>query len=154
MAGTNAAFSPSEFRTSIRSTMEMGMPTTVSERLTWRWNRVRTYAPQDPAANPYEWDQATVTDVPGNTAEADGSLVVTYALEFAARQSRGEDTAFGQFDTTRAVVTLLDEEYALVSTADYATINDSVYEIDFSGPPLGLFEVTVYQVYLTARDEA
>lgn len=154
MAGSNAAFNPTQFRTSIRQTMEMGMPTTVSERLTWHWNRVQTFSPQDPTTNPYEWDQATVTDVPGNSAEPDGSLVVTYALEFASRQQEGEDTPFGQFDTTRAVVTMLDEEYVLVSTADYASINGSVYEIDFSGPPLGLFEVTVYQVYLTARDEA
>lgn len=154
MAGTNLAFNASEFRTSIRQTMEMGMPTAVGDRLTWHWNRDRTFNPDDPVGNPYAWTQPTVTDVPGNPDEPDGSLVVTYALEFSSRLSSSDETPLGQFDTSRAVVTLLDEEYALISSADYASISGSIYEIDFSGPPMGLFEVTVHQVYLSARDEA
>lgn len=130
------------------------MPSTVSERLTWHWKRDKEYIPQDTTANPYDWTQAPVVDLPGNPNEPDGELQVLYALEFSSRPAGSQDTIFGQFDTSRGVVTLLDEEYELVRSADFCSIDGAIYDIDFSGPPLGMFEVSVYQVYLTARDEA
>jgi hypothetical protein len=52
------------------------------------------------------------------------------------------------------VVTLLDVDYDIIKDADYATIGNTTYDIDFSGPPEGLFEVTVYTIYIRARDAA
>lgn len=153
MAGTNPAFDAAEFRTAIRDTMTMGMPTATSKRLTWHWNRDQTFDPQDPAATPYDLDQAPVVDDPGNPDEPSGEVQVTYALEFAARPAGSRETVFGQFDTSRAEVTLLEDEYEQIKTADYCTIDGTRYEIDFTAPPVGLFEVTVYTIYITAEDE-
>ena len=77
-----------------------------------------------------------------------------YALEFAARSTAGaEETVLGTFNTSRAVVTLMDEDYEQIKDADYVTIAGATYEIDFVGPPLGMFAVTVYQIHLRAADE-
>lgn len=147
------AFDEAAFRTNIRDTMRMGMPTDPAEQLTWRWKRVRTYNPQDRVAHPYDWTQTPTTDVPGNADEPDGELVVDYALEFSASIAAEGGTALGRFNTSRAVVTLIDADYELVKTADFATIAGAEYEIDFVSPPMGLFAVTVYQIHLRARDE-
>lgn len=154
MAGTNPAFDAALFRNAIRQSMVMGMPTNTAEQLTWRWNRDKEYVPQDPTSNPYEWTQDPVVDLPGNPNEPDGDVIVDYAIEFSARPAGSQQTVMGQFDTSRAIVTLLDTDYGTIRSADYCTIDGAVYDIDFSAPPLGMFEVTVYQVFLTARDEA
>jgi hypothetical protein len=150
----NPDFDAAEFRTQIRATMRMGMPPNPTDQLTWRWRRVRTYSPQDRARNPYDWTQAPTTDAPGNPGDDDDTRIVDYAVEFSARPAGSLDVAAGQFDTSRAVVTLLDEDFEQVKNADYATIGSTTYDIDFAGPPVGLFSVGVHQVYLTARDEA
>jgi hypothetical protein len=157
MAGNSAfaaGFDAEAFRENIRQTMKMGMPINVSDQLTWRWKRVRTYSPEDQAHNPYDWTEPTDTDAPGNADEPDGELVVDYAVEFSARPAGSVDVAAGQFDTSRAIVTLLDEDYEQMKTADYATMGSTTYDIDFTGPPMGMFSVGVYTIYLTARDEA
>jgi hypothetical protein len=157
MAGDSAfaaGFDAVAFRVAIRETMKMGAPPDPADQLTWRWKRLRTYLPEDQAHNPYDWTETAVTDAPGNPDETDGSLIVDYAVEFSARPAGSVDVAAGQFDTSRAVVTLLDEDYEQVKTADYATIGNTTYDIDFTGPPIGMFAVGVFTVYLTARDEA
>jgi hypothetical protein len=148
-----SGFNEAAFRDAIRQTMRMGMPPVEADRLVWRWSRQRTYAPQDTARMPYDWTQVPATDDPGNPDEEDGELVVDYALEFAGRGG-GEGTAMGVFDNSRATVTLMDTEYELVKTADFATIGPNVYEIEFVAPVIGLFAVGVYQVFLKAQDES
>lgn len=132
----------------------MGMPPNEGDQLTWYWKREKTFDPQDRTKNPYDWTEAPATDVPGNPDEPDGSLVVDYALEFSARPAGSIDVALGQMDTSRAVVTVMDDDYEKIKTADYAMISNTIYDIDFSGPPLGLFAVGVHTLYLLARDEA
>jgi hypothetical protein len=154
VAGTNPAFDAGLFRNAIRQSMQMGMPSNLAEQLKWHWKRDTEYVPQDPTQNPYEWTQTPVVDLPGNPDEPDGERIVDYAIEFSARPAGSQETVFGQFDTSRAIVTLLDTDYAIIRSADYCSIDGAIYDIDFSAPPLGMFEVTVYQVFLTARDEA
>ncbi len=151
MAGTNPAFNPAVFRSTIKSTMLMGMPTDVSKRLTWHWKREVEFAKQSASKKPYDWTATPTVDLPGNTSVSGDKLVVDYALEFAT--GTGDETPLGRFDSTRAVVTLLDEDYEKVKTADYATVDDSTYDIVYTAPPMGLFEVTVWEVHLQARDE-
>lgn len=157
-----SAFTPSfnepDFRAAVLNTMLMGMPEDTAEQLTWFWYRDRTYTPADPAGNPYDWDTAPTSDEPGNPglpdAGDDQSLIVPYALEFSARPSSLEATSFGDIDTSRAIVTLLDDAYEQVRTADYARIGDTRYRPLFDAPPQGLFGVTVWTVYIEAEDSA
>jgi hypothetical protein len=48
---------------------------------------------------------------------------------------------------------MLDTDFEQIRTADYAIIDGSRYRIQFDAPPLGLFGVAVWQIYLQAEDE-
>lgn len=152
-------FPEADFRYGILHSMLMGMPQDVDEQLTWVWKRDVTYSPDDPAGNPYDWTSTPVTNEPANPDLADPgddlpqTLVVPYALEFAPGASGSSSTTLGQIDTSRATVTVMDSDYERVMTADYAVIGDTRYRIQFDAPPLGLFGVTVWQVFLEATDE-
>jgi hypothetical protein len=146
-ANFGAGFDAAAFRSAIRSTMEMGLPNTAAERATFRWNVERTYEREDPSHNPYEWDEVPSTEL----THADVQIPV--AVEFSARPAASLDTAIGQFDVGRAIITILDVDYELVRGADLVLLGENTYVIDFVGPPIGLFEVTVYQAYASALDE-
>lgn len=156
MAGTGAdvGFSGDVFRENIRFAMQMGAPTSTTEQVTFYWKREKTYSPQDHKRRPYDFTQSTVTDEPGNADIPGGSTTVDCAVEFTPRNSTGTENQVGAFEAPRAVVTLLDEEYATIEGFDYAMIDGTTYNPDYVAPPLGLFDVTVYQVHLTAADEA
>lgn len=148
-------FDAANFRTQIKLAMGMGMPDNPAERLTWHWNPVDTYTTADPANEPYDWTEVPTTEVPGSAANPTGSAQVDYAVQFIpGRSAMGDQTPLGEFDPTRIVVTLLDVDYQIIKDADYATMANTTYDIDFSAPPEGLFEVTVYTIYLRARDAA
>jgi hypothetical protein len=153
----SSSFSPqfpeALFRNAIQNTMRMGMPEDESKRLTWWWNREKDYVRPDPTGKPYGWSEAPTTNVAGGPNGED-HLVVDYAIEFSARPAGSVVTALGEMDTSRAVVTLMDADWQQVKTADYARIGDARYKIQFEAPPMGLFEVTVHQVYLEAVDES
>jgi hypothetical protein len=160
----SSAFSPAfderSFRQAILNTMLMGMPEDVTQQLTWWWRRDQTFSPDDPAGSPYDWTQPPVTDVGGNpnvkdeVSPAEQQLVVPYALEYSPRQSGATNTVFGEIDTSRAIVSLTDTEYEQIKTADYATVGNTTYRIQFKGPAIGLFGYTLYQMYLEAEDSA
>ena len=145
MAGSNAAFNAAAFRRAIRDTMVMGLPNTTAEKPTFKWTMVRDYLVDDPADKPYDWT-ATPT-----VTETHVDVQVPCAVEFAAKGSGSN--AIGEFDTSRVILTLLDEDYDEVRGADQVIIGGNTYGVDFVGPPMGLFEVTVYQVYCSAVDE-
>jgi hypothetical protein len=148
-------FDAAGFRTQIKLAMGMGMPDDPAQRLTWHWNTADTYTAADPANEPYDWTETPTTSVPGNPSAPTGVLQVDYALQFTpGRNTEGTGTDLGNFDVTRAVVTLLDVDYDQIKDADYASIGDTIYDINFSAPPEGLFDVTVYTIYLHARDAA
>jgi hypothetical protein len=156
----SASFDETSFRYAIRETMLMGMPETVADRLMWVWERDRTYIPDDPTGDPYDWSSPAATDVAGNATLTDPgtplpqTLVVPYAFEFAARTASTAGTVFGEIDTSRMVVTLLDTDYDQINTADYAMYAGTKYRIRFEAPPQGLFGVTVWTVHLEAEDSA
>ena len=89
---------------------------------------------------------------PADPDVPEGWASVDYALEFA----RGTEiqTEVGGFDTTKLIITMLDIDFQKIRRAEWASIGRVMYDIDFTGPPMGLFDVTVYQVFLTARDQA
>lgn len=148
MASTNPAFNAANFRNVIRTTMTMGLPGATADRATFRWTTQHTYAKHDSAGVPFDLSASPVT----TTTHAD--VQVPVAWEFQALRAASSDNAIGEFDTARAVLTLLDEDYALVAGADLVLLGQNTYDIEFVAPPIGLFEVTVYQLYCRARDES
>jgi hypothetical protein len=152
MAGTTdsraAGFDAAGFRSAIRFAMNMGLPNATSERATFKWSTVRTFATADPAGSPYDFSSTPTASV----THAD--VLIPVAVEFSARPAGSRDTAVGQFDSSRAVLTVLDEDYALVAGADLVLLGQNTYEIQFVGPPVGLFDVTIYQLFCDARDES
>lgn len=156
MAGSDSRFSASKFRDAIHFAMQMGFPEDSSERLTWKWITQREFHKEDSGGLPYEWKASQVVS---ETVVSD--LSVKCAIKFTATQSgsRVAGTALGVMDVASAVVTLLDTEYDLLLAhggrlPDQAEIDGALYEVQFVAPPTGLFDVTVYDVYIQAVDEA
>ena len=148
MAGTNPGFNAAAFRTAIIDAMTMGLPSETQDRATFRWNKERTFNTVDPAGTPYDLTAAPLTDTTPD------DVLIPCAVEFSARPAGSLDTTVGEFDTSRVVITVLDEHYPQVEGADGVLLGQNTYEIQFVAPPIGLFEVTVYQVYAVARDES
>lgn len=150
MAGSDPRFDADAFRTNIRFAMTMGLPNTVAERATFRWTVVRTFAKDDAAGNPYNWESTATTTV------ANPDVQVECAVEFG--NGGTDNTNVGTFDAGLVTITVLDEEFALLTVgnvmADKVLLGGNTYDIDFVGPPLGLFDVTVYQIYCKAPDES
>lgn len=146
--GFGAGFDADLFRESIRAAMTMGLPNTVSERATFRWHPQRTFAKSDPTGKPYDLSAAPVSDT---TPE---DVQIPCAVEFSARPAGSMETALGEFDTSRVIITLLDVDMPLISGADEVILGGNTYDIQFLGPPIGLFDVTVYQLFAIARDES
>lgn len=146
-AGFGTGFDADAFRQAIRATMTMGLPNATADRATFRWTTAETFAIEDQDHNPYDW-----TDTPA-TSDAHADVQIPVAFEFAARPAASLDNPMGQFDSTRVEITILDVDFPLIEGANEVVLGENTYDIDFVGPPRGLFEVDVYTIYATARDE-
>lgn len=143
-----SAFNAGQFRDAIRFAMTMGLPDSTADRATFKWTPVKTYANSDTGGRPYNLTETAAS----TTSHSDVQIPV--AWQFASRQGQEEQTSLGQFDTSRVVLTILDEDYTKVTGADHVVMGGNTYDIDFVAPPIGLFEVTVYELYCRARDES
>jgi hypothetical protein len=152
MADADPRFNATKFRDAIHFAMKMGLPNASTEQIAFRWLERRTYDKQDTGGNPYDWTDTPVTD----TVVAD--VYLQAAVEFQFVRSGVENNPVGQFESPNLVVTLLDTEYPYLFSngkrADQIVIDEAVYQINFIAPPIGLFDVTVYQVYASGLDEA
>lgn len=145
-----SGFNSPLFISAIKNTMKMGIPESEEERLTFHWKSTDVFPPASPAGNSYSWDQENPGEpTPGVPEE---SLQVDYAIEMGGQNST--NTLLGTIEENTAVVTMLDEDYELIKTADYCTIGTSEYQILFQYPVIGLFDVGVHQLLIKARDEA
>lgn len=142
-----AGFNAAEFRDAIKFAMNMGLPETESERATFRWNVDRTFAVADSGGVPFSKAEVPVTEVEHDDVQVD------VAVEFTNVRGADITNAVGQFNTARAVITVLDEDYALIEGANMVLLGGNTYDIKFVRPPVGLFAVTVYQLDCEARDE-
>lgn len=143
-----SSFNAAKFRQAIKSTLEMAAPNTIADKAIFQWQRVLTYnsdTPVDASGRPYRIT-AEVASV-----EAHEDVQVNVAVEFVERAPNG--TALGQIDSPRVVLTVLDEDYALIVGADTVLLGTNQYKIDFWAPPIGLFGVDVHTAYAHATDE-
>lgn len=157
MAGTDRRFNATRFREGIKFAMQMGFPDQTAQQITWRWTTERTFSKADSGGNPYTWASSQVTDTTVLT-----DLIVDCAVKFqpVGAGTRVAGTAIGTFDQSTVEVTMLDTDWDLLMAhsddrlPNQAVIDDNIYHVLFVGPPLGLFDVTVYQLFLAAVDES
>lgn len=144
----SAGFDAARFRTAISNTMLMGLPESTAERATFRWTTEKTYSVADAAGQPFDWTAAPAT----TTSHVD--VQVPVAVEFSGNVRGSADTVIGQFDVPKAIITILDTDYPSVEGADQVILGGNTYVVDFVAPPIGLFGVTIYQIFTHALDES
>lgn len=152
MAGSDARFNAEKFRTAIRFSMNMGLPNSLSERATFIWDTQMTFPVADSSGKPFDFSASpssttTFTDVQ-----------IPVAIDFLGRGGDALSTRIGEMNVPRIVLTVLDEDFESLTQHDVfankVRLDDAVYKIDYVGPPVGLFDVTIYQVYAQAMDES
>ena len=148
-----SGFDPALFKDAIRFAMNMGLPDTETERVTFRWTADQTFENDSPSGNPYTWSTSPTTETAPDDVRVDA------AVEFVSRASLADQNSIGDFDNPRIVVTLLDDEFETITDdtlglPDQLVVGGNTYEVDFVAPPVGLFSVTVYQIHATAVDES
>ena len=143
-----SSFDEDLFRDSIRFAMNIGIPETEADRPTFRWNVEKAYAVADPAGAPYSW-----TATPTQTITHD-DVQVPVAVQFVPKKSQSYGTPFGEVDPSRAILTVLDEDYELIRGADQVILTGNTYNFTNIAPADGLFGVTVYSIYCEAVDES
>lgn len=157
MSGTDTRFNATKFRNGIKFAMEMAFPEDSSKRFTWHWTPERTYHKPDSGGFPLEFKQSQVA------TEVDISdFIVDVACKFTAvgSNSRVGGTELGVFDIASIEATLLDTDYEALKAhgngrlPDQAMVDGSIYTVQIWKPPLGLFDVTIYQAILQAQDES
>lgn len=142
-----SSFDSDGFRQAIRDTMMMGMPDATAERVTFRWSDQKTFSKHDASGRPLDWYASPASTVSNPDVE------VPVAIEFSARRSQSGSTNVGTFDNPRATLTLLDVDFDLIEGADKVIIDGSEYTVEYVEPPVGLFDVTVYTMHISAIDE-
>lgn len=144
-----AGFDADGFRAIIKSTMQMGSPNAVSEKVTFRWPVMYDYGvgvKLDPTGRPYDLASAA------QATPQHEDVLVDCAVEFIYQAPTG--TPIGEFDHPRVKITLLDVDYELIEGATKVLLGGSTYDIEFVEPPVGLFAVTVYSLHAKAVDES
>jgi len=143
-----SGFNPAKFREAIKSTLEMAAPNATADKAIFKWESVRTFdsnTPVDSSGTPFMM-QAEVASV--STHE---DVQINVAVELVEKAPYG--SALGQIDSPRVVLTVLDEDYALIVGANKVLLGANQYEIDFWAPPIGLFGVDIHTAYAHATDE-
>jgi len=141
-------FNADLFRSAIKSTMQMSMPSDSTEAVTFVWDVDNTFPVPDPAGDPYDWTATPTTTV------ALPEVQIPVAVEKLSRGSLVDGTALGSFNHLKIRLTVMDEFYDQVNTADKVRIEGALYNIDYWEAPVGLFEVTVHSAVCTSLDES
>lgn len=134
-------------RSALTSAMEMGMATLPEDQATFFWKEVGSY--EHGGKVPYD-----LTASPVSIVQAAKTAVIPVAVEFIPRATGVEGTPLGDIQSPRAVLTVLDVHYPTVEGADGVEFSGAKYDVDFVAPVIGLFDMTVYQIYVSAVDEA
>jgi hypothetical protein len=151
MAGSNGSFDANAFRTAIREAMLMGQPNDPADQTTFVWLEKDVFAAEGPGpeTDPYDWTATPTSETPAHQ-----TVQVNCAVEFQVGSVDGEP--MGAFDASRATLTLLDEDWAQVQAVgpdpDQVLLGGITYVIEPPGAvPSGLFDVTVWQLRVSAR---
>jgi hypothetical protein len=155
MAGADptGAFVGSAFRAKISAVMSMAQANTPADRPTFRWKPRPTYTVSDPAGHPYYWGATPLA----NNAVSDLQVLCAVDLSGSPTSSTGTDA--GEFTEITARITLLDTQYKQLLAhggrpPDIILIGLSTYYVDYVAPNVALFDVDVWEILATSRDQA
>lgn len=149
-----ANFNAALFRDAVKFAMKMGAPEDENLRATFIWRTEKTFSKTDSSGKPWLKNAPVLLN---NTPDP---VLIDVAVTFIPRTTLSGGTPVGQFDTPRAIITVLDDDYALISDENGVVLpsevklGENTYTIDYVEPPVGLFSVTVYQIHCSARDES
>jgi hypothetical protein len=138
-------FPAARFRDKIRGVWEMAA-TPDEQPVTFCWNPVTTYPGSkdslgvafNPSARP------VVKDIK--------PVVIPCGVEYATGSA--DDTNFGEIQTSRIKITMFDEDYKTIETADYVELEGEKYTYHHDEPPFGLFQVGLHVlVYEAVNDQ-
>lgn len=153
--GINSTFDATAFRNGIRFAMQMGAPPDVTRQATFvfpagarRYERagvVLAAAPRlDRDGRPFDPTVAVIVE-PGRQVVVDCAVEITRA--------DADEGPAGTFRHTKAMITVLDEQYALVKGCAELLFNGDKYVFGYEPEGLGLFSVGVNTMIFYARDE-
>lgn len=146
MAGLSDAFNADEFRENIRATMIMGLTNNTAGQPKFIF---------PPTSESYAAGEELDTSGVAYDLAVEPTVVVKDPIQVpcALRWTSGgatqpDGSRVGDFEEADIVCTIMDEEYEQVKGAHRVEIDGTEYEIRFTEPSIGLFNVTVYQLHL------
>lgn len=143
--GISAGFDADQFRNAIRFAMEMGTPPDAAKRAKFirKNSSERTYTKNgNPVTNPrLDRDGNPLDPMIVMTVGEDETIEVDCAVE--VDRADADELPVGNFRPIKAVVTLLDEEYAQVRGCQELIFNERRFRFSYEPEGLGLFEVGV-----------
>lgn len=147
MAGADptGSFNAAETRATLRATMAMGLPNAVAMRPTFYFPNDDTFAQASMSGKPWDWTAAVVENDPDRAPvqvpcaiEVDGTAVNLNAI--------------GNFNPQRAVLTILDVDYAKVRGFSEVKMKGAVYRYSKLIDVIGLYDMDTYLIEVVARD--
>ena len=140
-------FDPDEVRDGLRLAMAVGLPAEVADQPVFVFPPTPVDTGDDTDGNgvPFDWRAGRAA------AGAPTTFQVPCAIEYIDGQGKIEN--FGLMAPTRLLLTLLDEDYALIKGFSYVVIAGNQYFYAKTRPPLGLVSVGVWQVEVRTDDE-
>lgn len=162
MAGEDpsGAFDADTFREEIRAAMLMGLPENRNMRPIFLFPRERTYDKADKSGVPWDFSAPPVTDTGTDLGHAiycgenSNEILCTWEAGGGRGGTQSNETPFGDFDALRLVITMLDVDFAKIGGFDRVLMSGAEYRYQFDEPRIGLFDVTVHQLVVGARDES
>ena len=138
-------FPSSQVRQQVLATMQMGIPNDPDDRAVFYFKEDKEYTQKtSPSGIPYDKKASAVID---NTKAPVSDVM--YAVEYVERNP--DYRATGDYDNVRAVITMVDTEFEKVRGAVKVKLGGDSYEIGWV-KPLGLFDITVYQISCITPD--
>jgi hypothetical protein len=149
MAGTNDGFDSAAFKAGIHFVMAMGAPPIADEQATFYFPSVLMY--QSPEGTDAADDIPLDPSIPV-TRTTVPSVKVPCAVEYL--DANGVVTDFGLVTPSKAVVTLLDDDYVKVKNCSYVMLNGEKFVYRHTEFPSGLFDVGLYTMHFVSEDQS
>jgi len=137
------SFNETKVRAGLRYPMQMGMPVDEALRPTFYFQQPTIDATTDPTGAALDLNA-------GTASEPEVGVQVLCAVE--QREGESDETVLGTFDADEYVITVLDEEWALISNFVSCTLGGRYFVRSKELYHYGLFTVTVFQVRVEALD--
>lgn len=125
--------------------MVMGLPQPVALRPTFFFPDDDTFEKASMDGEPWDWEASPVENDPDRAP-----IRVPVAVEVDGRAV--DLTAVGSFNPGIATLTILDTDYAKVRGFSEVTMSGATFRYSKLIQAIGLFDMTVYQVEVVARD--